>query len=132
MLTMRWPARNAVSRTNSDSSANACQIKRKVCLYIAQYPVRWTAYSALHFIPNTAAIRQRYAIHVFDVNVNHVLRQCPFSEYRFKKYDVNNMIFLTYSRLVNQTSNCVFFRFFLQFYQQYCVQINDIPSIWRG
>ena len=26
--------------------------KVKVCFYIAQYPVRWTAQSALHFLPS--------------------------------------------------------------------------------
>ena len=30
------------------------KVKVKVCFYIAQYPVHWTAQSALHFLPSLA------------------------------------------------------------------------------
>ena len=33
--------------------SNSCKMKVTVCFYIAQYPVRWTAQSALHFTPLT-------------------------------------------------------------------------------
>ena len=44
--TSRWSLRVAVwsDRTNATN--------KKVCFYIAQYPVRWTAQSASHFLPS--------------------------------------------------------------------------------
>ena len=37
---------------NTTIGATDKQIKVKVCFYIAEYPVRWTAQIALHFLPS--------------------------------------------------------------------------------
>ena len=43
---------SSYSERGDTKDTNSSKKKVKVCLYIAQYPVRWTAQSALHFLPS--------------------------------------------------------------------------------
>ena len=56
----REEVETAMHKIKEGKATGAGEVRlKKVCFYIAQYPVRWTAQSALHFLPTLFALLGR-------------------------------------------------------------------------